>query len=278
MKQHAIPQNVLDVEFKLFTKFTLKEFAYLAIGVGFGGLMLYLTVGGEIPKIIGIPVFLLSSIAGIFLALVPINDQPADKFIQSYIKAITNPTQRVWISKDSKNKKAKPSVKPSEDGKLIPKSSKEKKKKIVGAQQLPLRKDEPVSEAQKEIDEQLEKLEKVSPAPKSMNPNHILISQENIAEYQFNAKGFDKLPGNINIWISTKDFKPIPNVVATLKDEHGNILYANKTGNNGYFLTNQQWKPGKYSVEFDTNQYILPKVEILLSGKENNLPIKITTL
>ena len=278
MKQHAIPQNVLDVEFKLFTKFTLKEFAYLAIGVGFGGLMLYLTIGGDIPKIIGIPVFILSSLAGIFLALVPINDQPADKFIQSYIRAITSPTQRVWISKDDKNKKAKPNVKPSEDGKLISKNSKEKKKKIVGAQQLNLRKEEPISEAQKEIDDQLEKLEKVSPTPKSMNPNHILISQENIAEYQFNAKGFDKLPGNINIWISTKDFKPIPNVVTTLKDEYGNILYANKTGSNGYFLTNQKWKPGKYSIEFDTTQYMFPQVDILLNGNENNLPIKITTL
>ncbi len=276
MKQHAIPQNVLDVEFKLFTKFTLKEFSYLAIGVGFGGLMLYLTVGGDIPKIIGIPTFILSSLAGIFLALVPINDQSADKFIQSYIRAITNPTQRVWISKDDKNKRAKPNVKPSEDGKLIPKSSKEKKKKIVGAQQLNLRKDEPVSEAQKEIDEELEKLENTT--PKSIDPKHILINPENIAEYQFNAKGFDKLPGNINIWISTKDFKPIPNVVATLKDEQGNVLYANKTGSNGYFLTNQQWKPGKYSIEFDTNQYMFPKVDILLSGKENNLPIKITTL
>ena len=64
MKQHAIPQNVLDVEFKLFTKFTLKEFAYLAIGVGIGGLFLYLTVGKQMPAIIGIPAFLIFSAIG----------------------------------------------------------------------------------------------------------------------------------------------------------------------------------------------------------------------
>ena len=40
MRQHAIPQNILDVEFKIFTKFTLKEFAYLGIGVGIGGVFL----------------------------------------------------------------------------------------------------------------------------------------------------------------------------------------------------------------------------------------------
>ncbi len=65
MKQHAIPQNVLDVEFKLFTKLLLKEFAYLAIGVGIGGLFLYLTVSKKIPAIIGIPIFVVFSGAGV---------------------------------------------------------------------------------------------------------------------------------------------------------------------------------------------------------------------
>ena len=84
MRQHAIPQNVLDVEFKLFTKFTLKEFTYLAIGVGFGGLMVYLVVSDIMPAILGIPICIVSSIIGIVLGLVPINGQDADKFIQSY--------------------------------------------------------------------------------------------------------------------------------------------------------------------------------------------------
>ena len=276
MKQHAIPQNVLDVEFKLFTKFTLKEFAYLALGVGLGGLVLYLTVGNTIPPVIGIPIFIFSSMAGIFLALVPINDQPADKFIQNYIRAITSPTQRAWISKEDEKNRVKPHLKPSEDGKLIAKDTKEKKKKIIGVQLTDKKAEEPVSEAQKKIDKELESLE--NSAPKSVNPEYILINEENISQYQFNAKGFDDLPGNINIWISTKDFKPIPNIVTLLKDEKGNLLYANKTGSNGYFLTNQKWEPGKYSIEFDTNQYMFPKVDILLSGNEKNLPIKITTL
>jgi len=276
MKQHAIPQNILDIEFKLFTKFTLKEFAYLALGVGLGGLVLYLTIGKKIPPIIGIPIFILSSLAGIFLALVPINDQPADKFIQNYIRAITSPTQRAWISKEDTINRTKPDVKPSEDGKLIAKDIKEKKKKIIGAQPSDLKVQEPISEKQKEIDKELEDLDKQT--PKSIDPEYILINEENISQYQFETKGFDNLPGNINLWISTKDFKPIPNIVTLLKDERGNLLYANKTGSNGYFLTNKKWGPGKYSIEFDTNQYTFPKVDILLNGNEKNLPIKITTL
>jgi len=276
MKQHAIPQNVLDVEFKLFTKFTLKEFAYLAIGVGLGGLILYLTVGGQIPGLIGIPFFILSSLAGIFLSLVPINDQPADKFIQNYIKAITSPTQRTWISKRDPQNRLKPGVKPSEDGKLIAKDSKEKRKKIIGAQPVKPTFEEPVSVVQEEIDKELDALE--NSGPKSINPSNILITEDNISQYQFNAKGLDNLPGNINLWICTKDFKPISNIVVSLKDEKGNLLYANKTGGNGYFLTNKKWIPGKYQVEFSSDEFALPNVEIFLSGKESNLPIKITAI
>ena len=102
MRQHPIPQNILDVEFKLFTKFTLKEFAYLAIGLGIGGLLVYLMVGHTIPAIIGIPGLILSAGSGIFLGLVPINDQDADVFIKNYVNAITTPTQRVWLSKSLK--------------------------------------------------------------------------------------------------------------------------------------------------------------------------------
>ncbi len=86
------------------------------------------------------------------------------------------------------------------------------------------------------------------------------------------------MPGNINLWLSTKDFKPIPNVVTQLKDSKGNLLYANRTGNNGYFLTNQKWNPNKYVVEFESEQYTFPKVEIMLTGNESKLPIKITAL
>ncbi len=276
MKQHAIPQNVLDVEFKLFTKFTLKEFSYLAIGVGSGGLVLYLTVGGQIPGLIGIPIFILSSIAGIFLALVPINDQPADKFIQNYIKAITSPTQRVWISKNDPGNRAKPSVKPTEEGKLISKESKEEKKKIIGAQPLPERTEEVESEIQKEVDKELEEIENTTPL--TLNPSKLIITDENIGKYQFKPKDFENYPGNINLWICDKNYKPISGVIATLMDDSGNILYANRTGNNGYFLTNRKWKPGLYKITLESENFTLPTMDIILSGKETNLPIKISAL
>ena len=96
MKQHPIPQNILDIEFKLFTKFTVKEFAYMSLGIGFGGLFLYFYTKNQMPAYVAFPVFLVSSGIGLFLGLVPINDQKADQFLSNYIAAITKPTQRVW--------------------------------------------------------------------------------------------------------------------------------------------------------------------------------------
>lgn len=274
MRQHAIPQNILDVEFKIFTKFTLKEFAYLAIGIGFGALMIYWTVGDVIPSVLGIPVFILSSGAGIFLGLVPINDQDADVFVKNYFDAINAPTQRVWLNKEMKAERTKPAVKPTEDGKLVPKDMKTEKKKIIGVGiSLPKTEEdqEPLEEDTLEIDEEIM-------APQQIDPSFLLLSDQNISNYKFNISNSDRLPGNINIWLSTKDFKPIPNVIVYLKNTQDNILYANKTGSNGYFLTNKIWDPSTYIIEFQHSEYKFPKVQLELSKEMNKLPFKISNI
>lgn len=270
MRQHAIPQNILDVEFKLFTKFTLKEFAYLAIGIGFGGVMIYLTVNNTIPGILGFPIFVLSSGAGIFLGLVPINDQDADVFIKNYVTAITNPTQRVWLSKEMRKKRVKPEIKPTEDGNLIPKDVKKEKKKIIGGNIFPNKQtpEETVENSQEE-----EKL-----APLQMDPSLLLINKDNLKNYQFKIDSVDRLPGNINIWICTKDFKPVPNAVVYLKNNSGKIVFANRTGPNGYFLTSRIWEKGMYTVEFEHPVYKFPKLQIDLEENSSKLPIKISNI
>ena len=275
MRQHAIPQNILDVEFKLFTKFTLKEFAYLAIGIGFGGVIIYLTVSNIIPGVLGIPVFLISSGAGIFLGLVPINDQDADVFIKNYVTAITSPTQRVWLNKDMKAKRIKPDIKPAEDGALIPKDVKEKGKKIIGASLTVKKEEEPTEDI---FEKELDIDEKDIKSTPQINPNLLILTDENINNYRFNIKSVDKLPGNINAWIATKDLKPIPNVIVYLKDNQGKIIYANRTGENGYFLTNKFWNPDTYVLEFQHPIYKFPKIQLELTDINNKAPIKINNI
>ncbi len=275
MRQHAIPQNVLDVEFKLFTKFTLKEFAYLAVGVGFGGLMIYLVVSNIIPALLGIPVCIVSSSLGIILGLVPINDQDADKFIQSYIAAINNPTQRTWLNKEMKEERTKPLIKPAEDGTLIHKDQKKEKKKIIGISLDSLKKEDTQEDEKDEMDIlETNTDEKVQ----QIDPLKLIITDENISNYQFSTKGMEDLPGNINCWLCTPDYKPIPNVISYLRNSEGKILYANKTGPNGYFLTNQIWEKGNYSLTFQHPQYTFPSVEIMMDNINNRLPIKINAV
>jgi hypothetical protein len=146
-----------------------------------------------------------SSGLGAFLGLVPINDQDADVFIKNYITAITNPTQRVWLNKELKEKGAKPELKPDEEGKLIPKDIKTKKKKIIG-ESLPTRKDA-VEIEENDPRDMLDEELNVDPQLTAVLPssNTLIITEENISKYQINIASTDKLPGNINFWLSTKD-------------------------------------------------------------------------
>lgn len=104
MKQHPIPHNILDIEFKLFGKLTLKQAGFVAVGVVTGGIFLLLRSNGAIPDILAWPAFLIFSGLGLFVGLIPINDQTADTIIANYFKAITHPTRRVWKNSQFKEK------------------------------------------------------------------------------------------------------------------------------------------------------------------------------
>jgi len=275
MRQHPIPQNVLDVEFKLFTRFTLREFAFLAIGVGSGGLFLYLTSKGFLPGIIGVPLFLFLSAIGAFFALIPINDQPAHRFIINYFKAINRPTQRVWLNKKLKEQRAKPFLTPVKE-----------KSKIIGGIKVKTKEEEEVKEEDADIfiDEksknkilETEIKEDTGPKPLNNEDNLLIITQENIGKYQFPIKSVDKLPGNINIWLTTKGNKPMANINTYLKDGEGKILYANRTGPNGYFLTNKMYPEGIYHLEFEGDKFKGSNIKIEVSKDMSKLPLKISS-
>lgn len=275
MRSHPIPQNVLDVEFKLFTRFTLKEFAYLALGLGTGGIFIYFTVRGDIPGIVGIPIFVILAGIGSFLALVPINDQPADKAISNFFAAINRPTQRVWLNETLREQRLKPIISPEES-----------KKKIIGTTKIAEEQKQQIFTeaagddilATKGIEQTSQptvvetKIEQPVYIPKE---EYITVTEENISQYQFSIKSIDKLPGNINIWLCTKENQPLSNVNTYLKDSNNNILYANKTGPNGYFLSNKVYPEGLYFIEFEGIVGGAPKLRLSLSKNHSKLPLKI---
>lgn len=284
MRQHAIPQNVLDVEFKLFTRFTLKEFAYLAAGLVGGGIFLYYSIGGDLPGIFGIPMFALLAGSGAFMALVPINDQPADVFIRNYFTAINNPTQRVWLNDEMKEKRIKPEVKSTTAG------GESGNAKFVGGAKIPGAKSVEVFQ-EKQGDDILEEVsddvtvkndvkeeikEVVRESSEVLNSEDVLtISEENLGQFQFPIKSVDQLNGNINVWVNSGDNQPLPGINIFLKDSNNKVLYANKTGPNGYFLSDKMYDDGIYFLEMEKGDGSSFRVRIILSKKFGKLPLRV---
>jgi len=272
MKQHPIPQNVLDVEFKLFTKFTLKEFAYLAAGVLGGGVFLLLNRTIGLPGIIAWPAFLILSSIGIFFALVPINDQSADEFIKNYFKAINKPTQRVWLNDEMKEKRIKPVINTDID----------QKKKIIGGGNSNQKtfQERPGDDIFEEEDQKNTPTKKVSREAKISSSNNtstvLTIGPQNLSDYQFQIQNTNRLPGNINIWLADVNNRGLTNIPVFLKNRDEKIIFANRTGPNGYFLTNQIFQPSVYYIEFDQETYNIPNIRLALSGNESKNPIKVT--
>lgn len=90
-KQHAVPQNIMDVEFKLIGDLTMRQFAYLLIF----GLIAYLSA----TFVIGIfkwPFAAISGMLGLGFAFIPIEERGMDDWIVSFFRAIFSPTELVW--------------------------------------------------------------------------------------------------------------------------------------------------------------------------------------
>ena len=209
MRQHAIPQNILDVEFKIFTKFTLKEFGYLAAGIGGGGIFLYLYAKNQIPSIIAIPIFIILSGAGIFFALIPINDQPADKFLGNFIKAIRKPTRRVWLNSEMKESRSQEDARLAKEEVSKNLQDEIKRPKFIGSTEE-LKPQEELNDAGLDLlddsgNQQVESTEPIEAGKKiekTFVEKQLVLTAENISSYQFDIDGVEKLPGNINLWIS----------------------------------------------------------------------------
>jgi hypothetical protein len=90
-KQHAVPQNIMDVEFKLIGDLTMRQFSYLLLG----GILSYLSFVAVVG-IFKVPLGLVFALLGLALAFVPLGERGLDDWIVSFIKAINSPTQRVW--------------------------------------------------------------------------------------------------------------------------------------------------------------------------------------
>ncbi len=90
-KQHAVPQNIMDVEFKLIGDLTMRQFAYLLMA-GIGAYLSYIIFIG----LFRFPLVFLIAASGLGFAFLPVQERGLDEWVVNFFKAIFLPTERIW--------------------------------------------------------------------------------------------------------------------------------------------------------------------------------------
>ncbi len=90
-RQHAVPQNIMDVEFKIIGDLTMRQFIYLMVF----GAMAYGTFVG-INNLLKWPLVILIVLMGIGFAFIPLQERGLDEWFINFFKSMYAPTQRIW--------------------------------------------------------------------------------------------------------------------------------------------------------------------------------------
>lgn len=92
LKQHAIPQNIMDVEFKLVGDLTLRQFIYVSVGLAIA----YISLVSNVNFLIKWTIIILFGGSGLAFAFLPINDRSLDIWLINFFTAVYSPTRRIW--------------------------------------------------------------------------------------------------------------------------------------------------------------------------------------
>lgn len=94
MGPHPVPQNVTSFQFKLIGDMNIKQFIYLATGVGIAYLIFILFVSSY--PLVAWPMIVISASMGAAFAFLPVGSRPLDKWVVAFFKSIYSPTLRYW--------------------------------------------------------------------------------------------------------------------------------------------------------------------------------------
>jgi len=91
-RRHPVPQNVMDVEFKVVGNLTVRQLIY-----AFAGLTLaYIFYKSGLPSFWRTIFVSIITILTILVAFVPVQERGMDKWIIIFIKSMFSPTQMIW--------------------------------------------------------------------------------------------------------------------------------------------------------------------------------------
>lgn len=96
MEPHPVPQNIIDVEFKLFGAFSLRQFGQMLIGC-MGGVIIYLIP--FVPFIVKLPLIFIAVAIGLLTAFIP----SFGTWIAGFTKALIIAPRYVWVKEPAIN-------------------------------------------------------------------------------------------------------------------------------------------------------------------------------
>jgi hypothetical protein len=282
MENHPIPQDVTGFQFKLIGNMTVKQFAYLATGIIFAGILWQLPVNFFIK----FPFCAFSAILGIGLAYFPISGRPMDLMIGNYIKALFRPTQFIYekvggqiyfpnnaptiIPRSVTQYKSDFNPFPKDKLKTYLESLDNKKKNKVDEKEnnlllsisnlatsnsLRQSGSAPDLNIQQLISQQpiavTQPIQQVVPLTKPETPMKIATP----APRMFNkAVGTLSIPDSPNLVTGiTRDARgnALPNILVEIRDREGNPIRAFRTNEFGRFASATPLANGTYAIEFE---------------------------
>ncbi len=91
-RKHPVPQNVMDVEFKVVGDLTVRQIVYIAIGFSIA----YIFYRSGLPVVwqYGLAIFMV--LLTLAVAFVPYEDRGLDKWLVIFIRSMFGPTQMIW--------------------------------------------------------------------------------------------------------------------------------------------------------------------------------------
>lgn len=312
MENHPIPQDITGFQFKLIGDLTVKQFAYLAVGVILGWVFFALPIN----PIIKIPIAIIFVLLGVGLAFLPIQGRPTDIMLLNFIKAFFRPTQFVYKEQKKENEvlninvsksKASPQQeKPTEERffesipinvNVPPQATQEPSTTPVPNPQPPPTSTPDLSrveelenklrEALKDKEDLAKKLQDLQQKSIAPTPQPVIAPNQSPQSSQLATPTLAKpisppMPEFPNLIVGAAHDprgNPLPNMLVEIKDKDGNPVRAFKTNQLGQFASATPLTNGNYKIEIEDpkSQNRFDVVEFTAKN-EVIPPIKITSI
>lgn len=273
MEQHPVPRQISGYEFRLIGDMTLKQFGELAAGEVLALVCWRLPIN----QMLKYPFVGLFAFLGVALAFIPINEQPLDRWIVNFFKAVYSPTQFIWKKSEvALGFLEKPAfvIRLTEPPKPIFQDTKKLEEYL---RTIPAA---PISPLEKEIEENLQRISsllgKVGNEPTVIEITRIKKIPRQKPAYKTVKPKFEPelpmpsrpaIPNLLVGMVLDNRGKILPDVIIEIRDKEGFPVRALKANKLGQFRIATPLKNGTYEIELEKEGYQFDIIEFEAKGE-----------